>query len=594
MKLREIDEKRLLSILDKVNKDNLMQDAQEISKWIRITGSEEEKKAFDYIRMRCEETEALVVDYRPIIFSSIPIKAQLLIELPTGEIKNIPCITHSMSPSTSPTGIAGKLTLYEEISSKEGESKIALVKEIANPKTLFEATLKGASACIFLTETDPPPEMIVSPVWGSPTLSDLTKLPKIPAVSVGKSYVQELLSYAKQGLTAKIFTEVETKWVETRCIVAEIEPSQKLESDLFVLLSGHVDSWHYGAMDNATGNACQLEVLRIASSHKDELKRKLKVAFWSGHSHGRYGGSTWYADQNYLDLLLNCVVHINADCLGAKGASVVTEGNVMEETRFVGERVIEIVCGQRLVGNRFTRMGDQSFWGCGIPSLFVTPAEQAPNLGGGTSALLGRKRTGGLGPWWHTPLDTMDVIDPENLVRDTKIILGATWWFLTAPLIPLNPLSAAIEIRNYIDEYIKRWNRIYTKGDDMGISSSLENALKLSSELINKLNKVERSLEELGAQIPQRKLSSINRRVLEVERTLVRLNYHSAPFYFHDPALPQPPIPLLLEPEKLESLNSKDQVLAFLVELRRRLNGVHEMLWMALIATERLIYELGS
>ncbi|MCS7234065.1 MAG: M28 family peptidase [Synergistetes bacterium] len=594
MNLREVDISKLLSILNEVNKDNLMRDTHEISRWIRITGSEEEEKAFDYIKTRCEEVKASITEYKPVIFSSVPVEAQLLVELPEGGTRNIPCITHSMSPSTPPTGITGKLILYEELSLNERENRFALVRGIANPKALLDATLKGASACIFLADTDPPPEMIVSPVWGSPNLEDLKKLPQIPTISVGFNHAQELLSYAKRGLTAKIFTKVKTKWTKTNCIVAEIKPDSEAESELFILLSGHVDSWYHGAMDNASGNACQLEILRIASLHRKELQRSLKVAFWSGHSHGRYGGSTWYSDQNYLDLLSNCIVHINADCLGAKGASVVTEGNIMEETRFVGERVIEIVCGQKLIGNRFTRMGDQSFWGCGVPSLLVTPAEQPPSTKGATSMLLGRKRTGGLGPWWHTPLDTIDIIDPENLVRDTKIILGATWWFLTAPLIPLIPLSAVIEISNYIDEYAKRWQRVCPGEEDMQISSAIEIALELSIKLKNRLHEAETYLEKLEASTLKKRLPYINRKILDIERILVRLNYCSGPFYFHDPATPEPPMPILLEPERLEYLSDIDQKMAFLVELRRRLNGVHEMLWMALIATESLISELKS
>ena len=48
------------------------------------------------------------------------------------------------------------------------------------------------------------------------------------------------------------------------------------------MLSGHVDSWHYGAMDNASADATMLEVGRIFSEHAGELRRGLRLAFWSG------------------------------------------------------------------------------------------------------------------------------------------------------------------------------------------------------------------------------------------------------------------------------------------------------------------------
>ena len=33
-----------------------------------------------------------------------------------------------------------------------------------------------------------------------------------------------------------------------------------------------------------------------------EWRRGLRVVFWSGHSQGRYSGSTWYADTHWEEL----------------------------------------------------------------------------------------------------------------------------------------------------------------------------------------------------------------------------------------------------------------------------------------------------
>lgn len=37
------------------------------------------------------------------------------------------------------------------------------------------------------------------------------------------------------------------------------------ESEDYILISGHYDSWHKGATDNATANALMLEMARIFS-----------------------------------------------------------------------------------------------------------------------------------------------------------------------------------------------------------------------------------------------------------------------------------------------------------------------------------------
>ncbi len=115
-------------------------------------------------------------------------------------------------------------------------------------------------------------------------------------------------------------------------------------------MSGHVDSWHYGAMDNGAGNATQMEVGRIFAARKKRLRRDLRLAFWSGHSHARYGGSAWYADHCWRDLHQHCVLHLNVDCVGAKGATLMTEAIAMAEARDLGSDIVEKIARQASVG----------------------------------------------------------------------------------------------------------------------------------------------------------------------------------------------------------------------------------------------------
>ena len=64
----------------------------------------------------------------------------------------------------------------------------------------------------------------------------------------------------------------------------------------FVLFSGHHDTWYYGVMDNGSANATMLEAARLMRRAPRALAAGLRICFWSGHSHGRYSGSAWYAD----------------------------------------------------------------------------------------------------------------------------------------------------------------------------------------------------------------------------------------------------------------------------------------------------------
>src|SRR5207247_2371892 len=142
--------------------------------------------------------------------------------------------------------------------------------------------------------------------------------------------------------------------------------------DRFVLLSGHVDSWHHGAMDNAAANATMLEVARLLGGRRDRLRRGLRVAFWSGHSHGRYAGSAWYADHAWSELHRRCVLHLNADSTGARGATDYSTLHATEDAQLFAEAVVRDLTGQSARGRRISRAGDQSFWGAGVPSAFMS------------------------------------------------------------------------------------------------------------------------------------------------------------------------------------------------------------------------------
>ena len=89
-----------------------------------------------------------------------------------------------------------------------------------------------------------------------------------------------------------------------------------------------------------------------------------------------------------------------------------------------------------------SRAGDQSFWGIGIPSVFMALGEQpagegesvmGPAIGGG-----GSRKGAGFGWWWHTPDDTIDKIDPDLLVRDVRIYVHTIGRLLTDDVLPLD------------------------------------------------------------------------------------------------------------------------------------------------------------
>jgi len=216
-----------------------------------------------------------------------------------------------------------------------------------------------------------------------------------------------------------------------------------------VLLSSHYDSWHEGITDNATGNALCLAL--AALFHGQALIRGLRIAFWPGHSNGRYAGSTWYADHYRSHLMHKCIAHINVDSPGCMGGSkLVINASGAESVAWLNQAIIATT-GEP--ADRVTPLGkgaDQSFWGLGIPlhfSLREVP-EQRQSLSPGS----------GGGWWWHTEKDTLDKVDENNLWRDFLVYQHWLESLLFEERLPLDALQyltlmndALMQLQNEID-----------------------------------------------------------------------------------------------------------------------------------------------
>ena len=161
----------------------------------------------------------------------------------------------------------------------------------------------------------------------------------------------------------------------------------------FVLLHGHLDSWHVGIGDNATGNATMLELARVFWQSRERLTRSLRIAWWSGHSHGRYAGSTWYADTFAIDLAHHCVAQVNCDSPGCRWADTYDGLNVMSEAEPFVDGVIRDTTGITPRMER-PRACNYSFSTIGLTSFFMLSSTMAEATRKEKKLLRGRRL------WW--------------------------------------------------------------------------------------------------------------------------------------------------------------------------------------------------
>ncbi len=422
------------SLCDAVDASVLMGHMDEFARWVKLSGTPDELTSLKYVQGRLDEfgyrTELLHHD----AYISLPGRSRVDVDNQT-----LSSITHSFSRPSPAEGMTGRLVYVgdgaaEDFSQHDVRGAIVLTEGIASPAQAANASRAGAVGQIQISPHEHLHEMCVSPVWGSPSAETLAQLPGTVVCTVSNadgSALRERLARGEQPRVT-LHAEVDSGWRQTPILVAELDGPDA--DGPFVLYSGHHDTWYYGVMDNGAANATMLEVARLMAPQREKWRRGLRLCFWSGHSHGRYSGSTWYADQHWDELERRCAVHVNVDSTGGIGAVVLEHAAAAPELLALAGEAIGEQTGAKYVGKRMSRSSDQSFWGIGIPAMFGALSEQPPAP---------VKMRNALGWWWHTPQDTLDKIDPANLVRDTKVYVHTLWRLLTDPVLPLDFVTHA-------------------------------------------------------------------------------------------------------------------------------------------------------
>ena len=170
-------------VAESVSTDRLMEDTREIARWVRLSGSPEERRAFAYIERRLRDAglRTQLLEHDALI--SLPVSAALRMIEPDAD--EIPCITHSFAVSTPPGGITAE-TIHVGESAPTAEmvrGRLAIADGLATPGRVAQLQSAGAVGVVFLNRDPLVHEMIVSTIWGSPTPLQMGQLPSVPVVS---------------------------------------------------------------------------------------------------------------------------------------------------------------------------------------------------------------------------------------------------------------------------------------------------------------------------------------------------------------------------------------------------------------------------
>ena len=499
----------LQSLCGAVDSARLMGHVGEFGRWIKLSGSEGEADSLRYVRARLDEYGFATQLLHHDAYISLP--GRSLVQVDNSALR---CITHSFSRA-APDGVRGRLVHVgagsdADFSKGDVRGCIVLVDGIATPPVSLRASRAGAIGQLHISPHEHLHEMCISPVWGNPSAETIGELPSTVVCSVLLSdgaVLRERLARGEQP-SVMLQAEVDTGWRKTPILVADLGTEDDAP---FVLFSGHHDTWHYGVMDNGSANASMLEVARLCAGQRERWQRGLRMCFWSGHSHGRYSGSTWYVDEHWDELDRRCVAHINVDSVGAEGADILGNVGSMSALGALAAEAIETQSGQRLLGKRMSRGADQSFNGVGLPALFGDLSEPVPTPVGAHCW------------WWHTPDDLGDKISEPNMVRDTRIYVHAVWRLLSDRVLPL-------DFGAYAGELLGELERLRTAlGERLSVDALVDAARALRVRAAGLSGDAER----------------VNQALMRMSRALVPMDYTSGDRFAHDPALALPAWPTL-------------------------------------------------
>jgi len=402
--------------------------------------------------------------------------------------------------------------------------RVVLTEGFSTPATVHAFERRGAVAQIYIHPGERVHAGICTTIWGTPTAETIARKPNTPIACINHADGERLVRLLRaDSVRASLRTWLDEGWMPCLLPVAEIRGS--VDPDEFLLIHGHYDSWWVGIGDNATGDAVLLELARVLHALRDRLHRSVRIAWWPGHSTGRYAGSTWYADTFADEIDRWCIAQMNIDSPGCAGATAYEEVMWMAEAGALCSAAIADSVGETAHRIRPLRAGDYSFNQIGATGLYMLlsniPIEERSRRG--------YHAVGGCGgnTAWHTPADTAEVADLAIVERDLKVYLTTILRLLNAPVYPFDYTATIEEMAGGIALF-------QAAAPGIDLQPLLDDLSTLRSAVARFQDEAPERVRRTPGDAEIRR--DVNERLRRLARILVPMNFARGERFDHDPA----------------------------------------------------------
>jgi Zn-dependent M28 family amino/carboxypeptidase len=235
------------------------------------------------------------------------------------------------------------------------------------------------------------------------------KVPKIPAAALTAEdalLIHRLLNHRERVTVHLVLDTKVLPEVTSANVIAEIKGSEKPEE--IVLIGAHLDSWDLGtgAIDDGAGVAMVMETMRLIKEAGVTPKRTVRCVLFMNEEFGLSGGRAYFA------------AHKNEKHV----AAIESDAGAAPPTGF-----LTTLKGDALAALE-KRLGP-------LKAVHAETLDSQAETGADTSPLVEAGVPGfGFVPdplhyfdYHHTPADTLDKVDPNELAQDAAAIVGLTW-----------------------------------------------------------------------------------------------------------------------------------------------------------------------
>lgn len=206
----------------------------------------------------------------------------------------------------------------------------------------------------------------------------------------------------------------------------------------------------------------------------------------------------------------------------------------MAEAAALVRTVIRDVTGLEATMARPPRAGDYSFTNLGITGCLMLSSTMPEEV----RRAKGYYPVGGCGGniVWHTEEDTLEVADPDVLLRDMRVYAAVVLRLLNAPVHPFDFRATVREIEAHVHRY----------QEAAGEAFDLRPALQAAGMLLTALDRFyEHTATLLDRPADDPEVRRVNAMQRGLARHLVPVDYVRRGRFRHDPAEPIPPVPEL-------------------------------------------------